>query len=119
MTTSSTNPPELQALAEAVARRRNFAIISHPDAGKTTLTESILDLLSSHSHPGANSQNNLDLGCGPGNISFRLADAIPGGNLLGLDGATAMLALAEERRTIQLARWPFLHFHQAQLRLPA
>jgi peptide chain release factor 3 len=54
MTTSSTNPPpELQALAEAVARRRNFAIISHPDAGKTTLTESI-----------------LDLGCGPGKISL-------------------------------------------------
>lgn len=119
MISSTSSTPELQALAEAVARRRNFAIISHPDAGKTTLTKSILDLLSSHSHPGANSQNNLDLGCGPGNISFRLADAIPGGNLLGLDGATAMLALAEERRNIQLARWPFLHFHQAQLRLPA
>ena len=30
------------ALAEAVARRRTFAIISHPDAGKTTLTEKLL-----------------------------------------------------------------------------
>lgn len=29
-------------LAKAVARRRTFAIISHPDAGKTTLTEKLL-----------------------------------------------------------------------------
>jgi peptide chain release factor 3 len=30
-----------QVLSEA-ARRRTFAIISHPDAGKTTLTEKFL-----------------------------------------------------------------------------
>ena len=35
--TASANTPEAQA-----ARRRTFAIISHPDAGKTTLTEALL-----------------------------------------------------------------------------
>jgi peptide chain release factor 3 len=30
------------AIGEAVAKRRTFAIISHPDAGKTTLTEKLL-----------------------------------------------------------------------------
>jgi len=34
----SSNP----TLAGEVARRRTFAIISHPDAGKTTLTEKLL-----------------------------------------------------------------------------
>src|SRR5256885_16083105 len=30
------------SLSREVARRRTFAIISHPDAGKTTLTEKLL-----------------------------------------------------------------------------
>ena len=34
--------PATSALAKEVRRRRTFAIISHPDAGKTTLTEKLL-----------------------------------------------------------------------------
>src|SRR5947208_5780532 len=34
--------PSRSPLAQEVARRRTFAIISHPDAGKTTLTEKLL-----------------------------------------------------------------------------
>src|SRR4051812_22566121 len=34
--------PNLARDADPVARRRTFAIISHPDAGKTTLTEKLL-----------------------------------------------------------------------------
>ena len=37
-----TSPATTESLAREVARRRTFAIISHPDAGKTTLTEKLL-----------------------------------------------------------------------------
>lgn len=33
---------DLQQIKEEIAKRRTFAIISHPDAGKTTLTEKLL-----------------------------------------------------------------------------
>ena len=32
----------MPTLTEEISRRRTFAIISHPDAGKTTLTEKFL-----------------------------------------------------------------------------
>ncbi|CAL77508.1 peptide chain release factor RF-3; GTP-binding factor [Bradyrhizobium sp. ORS 278] len=38
----TTDQPSRSPLADEVARRRTFAIISHPDAGKTTLTEKLL-----------------------------------------------------------------------------
>jgi 2-polyprenyl-3-methyl-5-hydroxy-6-metoxy-1,4-benzoquinol methylase len=60
----------------------------------------------------------LDLGCGPGNISFRLARPRPGASLLAIDGAPAMLQLAEQRRQADPLAWPGLRFHQACLPLP-
>jgi len=71
--------------------------------------------------PGANPSDALrilDLGCGPGNISFRLAAALPQARLLGLDGAKAMLALAEQNRQREIEQWPHLHFQLARLPLP-
>lgn len=40
--TSTAESPARSPLAAEVSRRRTFAIISHPDAGKTTLTEKLL-----------------------------------------------------------------------------
>ena len=42
MSNTNTATKESTTFAEEVERRRTFAIISHPDAGKTTLTEKLL-----------------------------------------------------------------------------
>ncbi|PPC81160.1 MAG: peptide chain release factor 3, partial [Hyphomicrobium sp.] len=42
MTTATLDIPAEQIAHPEIARRRTFAIISHPDAGKTTLTEKLL-----------------------------------------------------------------------------
>ncbi|MFN9546208.1 MAG: class I SAM-dependent methyltransferase [Cyanobacteriota bacterium] len=57
----------------------------------------------------------LDLGCGPGNISFRLAAALPQASVVGLDGAAAMLARAECQRQQEPGRWHHLRFQLARL----
>ena len=56
--------------------------------------------------PGGLGSQLVDLGCGPGNISFRLAELRPApAQVLAIDGAPAMLALAarelERRRLAQ------------------
>lgn len=40
----------------------------------------------------------VDLGCGPGNITFRLAAAVEAAQVLGIDGSEPMLALARAAR---------------------
>ena len=49
----------------------------------------------------------VDLGCGPGNISFLLAERFPKASVLGLDGAAAMLEVAKrELADRELAQSP-------------
>ena len=56
-----------------------------------------------------------DLGCGPGNISFRLARRWPAARVLGLDGAPRMLAIAEQRLAAEPELAGRLHFQEALL----
>jgi SAM-dependent methyltransferase len=59
----------------------------------------------------------LDLGCGPGDPTLRLARSLAGWQLHGVDGSPAMLALAREaaERAGLAAR---VHFHVARLPEP-
>jgi trans-aconitate 2-methyltransferase len=64
----------------------------------------------------------LDLGCGPGNITFLLAEALaardPAATVLGVDGAPRMLAIAEERRR-RHPRAAAIAFHSELLPCPS
>ena len=60
----------------------------------------------------------LDLGCGPGNISFRLARCWPDAEVLGLDGAAAMLELAVLQRAAAPAGFGRLRFERVSLPAP-
>ncbi len=94
-----------QALAYAEA---DFSITDQ------AFVERILDQLQRSSVPV---ERAVDLGCGPGNISFRLAEAMPSLPLLAIDGAAAMLAPALRRQQAEPERWPLLRFLQACLPL--
>lgn len=61
----------------------------------------------------------VDLGCGPGNISFRLARRWPAARVVGLDGAGRMLAVARQRLAAEPALAGRLRFLEARLPLAA
>jgi len=43
----------------------------------------------------------LDLGCGPGDMTFLFADRFPDSSVLGVDGSPVMIQLANERKALQ------------------
>ena len=49
----------------------------------------------------------VDLGCGPGNITLRLAGLFPEARIIGIDGAESMLALARGRAQQQQLEMSF------------
>jgi SAM-dependent methyltransferase len=57
----------------------------------------------------------IDLGCGPGNISFLLAERYPAARVVAVDGAPAMLRIARSRQETAPSCWPQLEFVAAQL----
>ena len=62
----------------------------------------------------ARTGTSLDLGCGPGDISFRVAAAWPGWRVDAVDGSQAMLALARGRASRDPAG-PRVRFSKAML----
>ncbi|KEF42740.1 MAG: SAM-dependent methyltransferase [Cyanobium sp. CACIAM 14] len=75
----------------------------------------IEDLLGARGEGPGHGLSFVDLGCGPGNISFLLARRWPGASVLGIDGAPAMLAIAERRRRADPAGHRQLRFRQLVL----
>ena len=57
----------------------------------------------------------LDLGCGPGDIGFRFAARFPDCEIIGVDGAAEMIALARQRKAADAAVGPRLDFIEALL----
>ncbi|MEB3194113.1 MAG: class I SAM-dependent methyltransferase [Cyanobacteriota bacterium] len=102
------DPHQAQTYAEADYGESDRAFSAH-----------ILNLLASRTQPAPTVHKILDLGCGPGNITFLLAEALPQTPVLGVDGAAAMLSLAEQRRARDPQRWAHVHVHQALLPVAA
>jgi SAM-dependent methyltransferase len=55
----------------------------------------------------------LDLGCGPGDISFRFAMRFPGASVTGVDGSAAMIELARQRQARETGSGDRVRFIEA------
>jgi trans-aconitate 2-methyltransferase len=84
-------------------------------AAESRISQGVAAGFSSHDTPQM--LRIVDLGCGPGNISFRLARACPHATVLGLDGSGPMLAIAMERLRAEPALEGRLSFRFGRLPL--
>ena len=79
---SSTKNFDNKNILDAVNKRRNFAIISHPDAGKTTLTEKLLLYGGAIQQAGAvkaaDGSDAITLADTTGNVSFASSVTVTG-----------------------------------------
>ena len=84
--------PELMTTKEQVDAYAE-ADFSSGDARTLALVEQLLN------ETGSLPDNPLvvDLGCGPGNITFRLAALLPNAQVIGIDGSEPMLSVAKQR----------------------
>lgn len=89
---------------------------AYAEADFSATDQAVIDRIDSL-FPAGLGERIVDLGCGPGNISFRLAARYPVSEVLGLDGAPAMLAIAKAR-LLGEAGWPNLRFKLAVLPCP-
>ena len=71
-------------------------------------TIALIRALVSENATGVSPARVIDLGCGPGNITLRLGEVFPEAEVIGVDGADAMLKLARARASAQDCRVQFL-----------
>jgi len=57
----------------------------------------------------------LDLGCGPGDITFRFAKHFPGSTVIGIDGAAVMIELANQRKCRETEFLSNIKFIEAEI----
>jgi ubiquinone/menaquinone biosynthesis C-methylase UbiE len=77
--------------------------------------QSYVELCRTHFGPNPIDGWVLDLGCGPGDITFRFARAFPKARVVGVDGSPAMLRLATKAKQQDVALSSRIEFVQGYL----
>jgi len=106
--------PELMTAHEQVDAYAD-ADFSSGDSRTVALIEQLLD----ETGPLPKDPLIVDLGCGPGNITIRLAELLPNAQVIGIDGSEPMLAVAKRRsiRTSNNLKFIRLQLHDIEVEL--